>query len=300
MIYGANLGLAPQTPAVVRRRSRVASAVMLLGVLGSTACAISHPYGTDPESSKNGLAKKRDNGTSSDAAPVIAKIDPPSVGASASPTDLTVTVSGTGFTDSSQLAIDGSAIPTTFASNTQLKGTIPGNKLKSAGAVSLAVVGGDGSAPQSNPVSLVVFDPSASALSDLKPTSTQAKTAADTSQLGLDVTGNAFDSASVVVFNGTDLKTSLLSPTALHAAVPSNLLTNPGVVNVSVKGGSHVTSPLSFTISSPGGGSTGPAPICDGALTCSDVGLALGECVTLGDGSVAQCEDDGCLYQGCL
>jgi hypothetical protein len=287
----------------LRLRSRIASGVMLVtvGVLGSTACAISHPYGADPQKSKSGLAK--DRGTeSSDSGPVIAKIDPTSVGASASPHDLALTVNGTGFTTGSQVAIDGTAIPTTFGSATQLKATIPAEKLKSAGALKLTVIG---DTALSNLVSLTVSDGSAGALSALNPASAPAKAASDTSQLALDVTGSAFDQSSVVVFNGTPVATQLTNATTLHAAVPANLLANAGDVSVCVTGGAHVTSPLQFHISAASGGSSGSGggggnDICSGALTCGEVGLMVGDCATLSDGSVAQCEQDGCLYQGCL
>jgi hypothetical protein len=227
---------------------------------------------------------------------VLSQIDPASVPAGSTPNGLTLTITGTGFSNGSKVALAGNPLDTTFASDTQLKATIPGNQLAATGGLPISVQNQDGSA-RSNPVSLVVFNAS-STLASLNPTTAAVRDPSTPDTQALDIKGSGFDHNSVVVFNGTDVQTSLLDATSLHAAVPSSLMVNPGVVNVSVKGGGSVSSPLSFTITADVNvGATINA--CGGFLMCSDFNLAVLDCVQL-DTGMAQCEQDGCLYDGCM
>jgi hypothetical protein len=283
-----------QHRAVVGRSAAVIA--LLLGVIANAACA-GTPYGTDASSSKSDVTsgnptKKRP--TTAVEPLAVTKIDPASVPVGGSPSGLTVTITGSGFTDAATVTLAGQRVDTTFASSTQLTAKVPADKLTAAGALRLSVVG---TKSHSNEVSLTVFNAS-STLSSISPSSTQAN---PTNTLALQVSGAGFDGSSVVVFNGTDVPTTLTNTSTLGATVPASLVTAPGQVNVTVRGQGNVSSPLKFTITSaPTAATISSAPlVCGGGATCDQLGLFLGDCIDSSDGPI-QCETDGCVYEGCM
>lgn len=65
------------------------------------------------------------------------------------------------------------------------------------------------------------------------------------------VTGTGFVSGSVVIFGSTDLATTFDSATSIKATIPTNLLSTPGTVNVTVRNpapGNETSAPSVFTI----------------------------------------------------
>jgi hypothetical protein len=271
-----------------------------IALLANAACITGTPYGVDPASSSadlTGASSKDAKAASAKQRPANAKslivthIDPASVPAGSNGNGLTVTVTGSGFTNGSKVTLGGQSLATTYTSGTKLTANVPGDKLAGAGSLSVSVSGTDDS--HSNEVSLIVF--SGSTLASLTPTSTEAQDPSSSATVQLNVAGSNFDGSSVVVFNGTDVDTTLNSASALTATVPASLVANPGQVNVSVRGTGSVSQPLTFTIATPASTAGGS---CGGGSSCDDLGLMPLECIDTETGP-AQCLDDGCLYQGC-
>jgi hypothetical protein len=282
----------------------VVGCALALVLGGTAACSTAAPYGnTDDqvvsgkarEPAKKSSASKDPDDRSTPGSMAVTKIDPPSVKAGSAPGGLSVTVTGTGFEASSKVAIGGRAVATTFGSATSLTATIPGEALGAAGGLALSVVG---TASRSNELSLMVYDSGGSLVTGISPTSTTPRT----SNLSLIVNGNGFAPGATVVFNGTDVFTTVESASSVRATVPGSLLGSAGQFNVSVKSGGGVSAPIVFTVQHGGfsssGGSSGGFGFCDnGGVSCMEIGLAELDCMQWG-GTVVQCED-GCVYNGC-
>jgi hypothetical protein len=277
----------------------VGAAVVLLG---TAACTTATPYGNTEDSVVSGKARepkeKTGAGTDPDEAGKVAvtKVDPESVKAGSAPSGLAVTVTGTGFDAESKVAIAGRVVATTFTSATSLTATIPPESLNAAGGLALTVVG---KTARSNELSLTVYD-AGFVLSALDPSSTTARSSSASGSLSLNVTGSGFAQGSVVVFNGTDVPTTVEGATSLRATVPSSLLSRAGQISVSVRGAGTVSAPIVFTVLSGGySSSSGGGGSCSSGIRCWDLDLAMFECTAF-SGTVVQCEDDGCVYNGCF
>jgi hypothetical protein len=277
---------------------RLASAVIASGLLVvlNSACAESTPYGQEesPVTKREPAKKKADpkeTTASQTAGLTVSEIAPPSVKVGSAPEGLTVTIKGTGFDSTSKVKLAGETLPTTVGSATSLTATISGEKLKAAGGLVLSVAGPNAT---SNEVSLMVVTGS-QAISKLSPVSTPVRAQGASGTFTLTVEGVGFQPASVVVFNGADVATQSVSATALRATVPSSLMVTPGSVNVTVRGAGEVTTPVVFTLTS---GTNTSSSVCGGGSTCGDFGLSMFECTEL-DGAFIQCENDGCVYEGC-
>jgi hypothetical protein len=173
--------------------------------------------------------------TTTAAALVITSISPSTV-AAGSP-QLTLTVTGSGFPQGSIVQLNGSPLTTTFVSGTTLTALIPQSDLITPGVDSIVVV--NPAAPvavESNAVTLTVSK--ALVITSLSPNSASLGAAGFT----LTVIGAGFNAQSTVIWNGTNLVTTLISPTQLTAAVPAALLTTVGSPPVSVSNGLAILS----------------------------------------------------------
>ncbi len=181
-------------------------------------------------------------------APVLFGVSP-SAAATGSPA-ATITASGAGFTSSTTLSmtVAGKVTPlaTTYVSANTLTGVIPANALASSGSLSIQVndaAGGGHSLAVTFPVS-----PSIPVVTGLAPSGAMAGAAA----FSMTVTGSAFASGAVVLWNGTPLATTFGSASQLTAAVPAALLQIAGTVSVAVSNAGGVPSAAAtFTIHSP-------------------------------------------------
>jgi hypothetical protein len=220
----------------------------------------------------------------------VVRVDPASVRAGSVPQGLNLTIVGTGFAIGTQVAVGDAVLQGAVISDTTLSVMIPGDKLTGAGLLRIAAIGGT---PQtrSNELTLTVFD-ALTSLVGLEPISTAAHRSGATGTTAIVVRGTGFDGTSTVLFNGTEVSTTFESDTSLRAAVPNNLLSNPGQVNVVVRRAGDLTAPLVFTILAPTG-STGGTVSCGSRGRCSDTGLRTGECT--GDFPGLRCGSDGCL-----
>lgn len=271
----------------------VAAFLGLAGIALGTGCSAGGAYGADESASTEEKgAKERPRGESraqTESAPLgtlhVAQIEPASLRMGSSPT--TVMVVGSGFDASSRVVANGAALTTALVSPTQLSAQIPAEYLASAGTMVVSVVGGSA---RSNDMPLSVV--AGAAIASLAPTGATTTTA----NVALTVNGSGFEPSSVVIFNGTDLSTQALSTTQLKATIPAALLTQAGQYNVAVRSGGGLSSTIAFTVSA---AVQQPTVACNGGVTCAELGLFKFQCIDDGFGP-EQCEEDGCVYPGCL
>ncbi len=172
---------------------------------------------------------------------MISDVSPFSV--SAGNPAFTLTVDGSGFVSGASVQFAGSALSTTFVSDTQLTASVPANLVAAAGNVGVIVVNPGG--VTSNTESFQILPPT---LSGLSPVSANA----GSPQFTLTVNGANYINGSTVQFNGTALTTTFVNDTQLTATVTAPLLTTPGTVPVNVANpGGSTSNSVTFTIPAP-------------------------------------------------
>ena len=209
-----------------------------------------------------GCSKNSSPGESSTVStPTVNSVSPASVLAGA--TDTTLTLSGSGFTSSTTVALNGVAEATSYVSATQVKATIPAAQLVTAATLPLTATNG-GSSP-SAAATFTVNNP-APVVTSL---SAQSITAGSTSPT-ITVTGTGFVSSSNVFVNGSSHATSFISgtqlsfkPTTEDIALPGTLATT--VSNAAPGGGTSAPINITVTAVSPAVTSTSPNSILAGS-----------------------------------
>lgn len=132
----------------------------------------------------------------------------------------TLTVNGTNFVQGATLRWDGTDRPTTFISSTQLQATISTSDLATARIVPISVANPGMSSTPSTSLDFAVNNP--------VPVLTGAKLSsavAGSSTQALIINGQGFVSGSVVLWNGTEYATTLLSDTQLRAEIDQQTAT---------------------------------------------------------------------------
>ena len=177
-------------------------------------------------------------------APMISTLAPTAVTAGNAAFQLVVT--GTNFLSSATVQWNGSAIPTTFDSATQLTAQVTAAQVAAVASVSVTVLNDPAAGGTSNVAQLAIVAPSPVTVTSLTPAGLNAGAPATV----LTVTGSGFLTSSVVQWNGTPLTTTYVSATSLTATVPAADLTNPASVPVTVTNGSGAASsaPMTFVI----------------------------------------------------
>jgi trimeric autotransporter adhesin len=178
--------------------------------------------------------------------------------------DTTLTLSGSGFTSSTTVALNGVAEATNYVSATQVKATIPAAQLATAATLALTATNGGGSGP-SAAATFTVNNP-APAVTSL---STQSITAGSTSPT-ITITGAGFVGSSSVFVNGTSRTTTFISgtqlsfmPTAEDIALPGTLVIT--VSNAAPGGGTSAAVNITVAAGSPTITSTSPNSILAGS-----------------------------------
>lgn len=177
-------------------------------------------------------------------APMISTLAPAAVTAGNAAFQLVVT--GTNFLPKATVQWNGSVIPTTFDSATQLTAQVTAAQVAAAASVQVAVVNDTAAGGTSNVAQLAIVMPSPVTVTSLAPAGLNAGAPAT----AVTVTGSGFQTSSVVLWNGTPLTTNFVSATSLTVTVPSADLTSPGSVPVTVTNGAGGASsaPVTFTI----------------------------------------------------
>jgi trimeric autotransporter adhesin len=188
----------------------------------------------------SGSGAGSDSGSSSNPTPVLSSINPPS--AVAGSVSVTLSANGSGFVSGSTIDWNGSALPSTFVSASQLSATLPASDLATAGTAKVTVAspapGGGTSAPITFTINPVA-NPTP-AVTSLSPSQYSAGGPAFT----LTVTGTGFLSSSQVLWNGTARSATFNSATSLTTQITASDVATPGAAAVAVSN------------PSPGGGSS--------------------------------------------
>jgi len=152
----------------------------------------------------------------------------------------TLTVNGTNFASTSTLNWNGSALPFTYKSATQLSVPISAALIASTGTAAINVTNISGTSPA---VTFTISQPPPT-ISSLSPTSTVAGGAS----LLLTINGTNFDSTSVAYLGSTALATTIVSTIQLTATIPAALTANYGSSSITVGTDGGVSTGLTFTI----------------------------------------------------
>lgn len=178
----------------------------------------------------------------------------------------TLTVTGTNggcFDNSAVILWNGTALPTTFVSLTELQAPVPASDLTTHGYIPVAVSDAGDYAQ-----GYFVVNAPVPTLSKLAPTSVLAGGPGFT--LTATSTTNSFVQDSVIAWNGTALATTFVSPTKLQATVPSSLIAKAGSAKITV------------VTPTPGGGTSVAKSI---SIKLTSIGTTLNSLVKNGDGS---------------
>ncbi|MDF2692521.1 MAG: hypothetical protein K0S65_904, partial [Labilithrix sp.] len=213
--------------------------------LGPDAGTTTTDEPTDPIPNIDDTAKPKDPDEAS--APEVDAIKPNQ--ATVGSVGPSIIVSGNNFVPRSIVQLDGAPLATSFISGTELRATIPSNKLKTVGTLRISV----GTAPPgggaSKEVTFAVVNPEPQ-VTALAPLSVLA--GSGTTQI--EITGDRFVQGAKIVFGMTDLATTFTSSTQLAGTIPAGLLSTSGSVPVTVVNpapGGGTSSPISFTNSNP-------------------------------------------------
>jgi hypothetical protein len=161
----------------------------------------------------------------------------------------TLTASGTGFVPGAKVVFGSTDLTTTFTSSTSLSATVPASLLVSSGSVPVKIVNPPPGGGTSTSISFTVTNPSAS-VQAINPSAAFVGSAA----LQMTVNGSGFVAGSTVLFNGTTLATTYVSPSEVRATVPAGSLGAAGDFPVAVSNpppGGGVTAPVVFRVQYP-------------------------------------------------
>lgn len=201
---------------------------------------------------------------------------------------LTLGLTGGGFVAGSVVALDGSALSTTFIDGTRLGAAVPSSVAARAGSHQITVTTPGPGGGTSQGLGLVVKNPLPQ-LSSLSPGSTQVTSGAVTLTVG----GGGFVADTKASVNGVDVPVTLVSASQLSVTVPASLTSTAGVLavvltNAAPGGGTSASASFTVTNPSPMLASVAPAGAVAGcgalALTVTGGGFVVGSSVLL-DGS---------------
>jgi hypothetical protein len=166
---------------------------------------------------------------------------PPAVISSLSPLSaiaggpqFTLDVSGSGFVSSSVVQWNGTSLPTSYGSATNLTAAVPAALIVSAGYANITVANPGGSTSAATIYPISACDYGTIPLNQPFPASVAAGGPAFTVEVTTGGGDGNFFQGAVVEWNGSPLATTFQSGDSLVASVPASLIANPGVANISV------------------------------------------------------------------
>lgn len=174
----------------------------------------------------------------------LTSISPSSVAAGSAA--FTLTATGVGFAASDVIALNGTAITTTFDSATQVHATVAASSVAAPGVISVSVMDGNGNSTNQLPLAVTgTSTGTPPTLTSLNPNTVFSGSPTIT----LTATGTGFVSGSQIVWNGTKMTTTFVSSTQLTASIPSSDLAAASTANVFVLNPDNTVSNfLVFTI----------------------------------------------------
>jgi uncharacterized protein (TIGR03437 family) len=189
--------------------------------------------------------------------PTITGLNPNSVQAGSA--GFTLTITGTGFLNTSSVWWNGAERQTTFVNATTLTIQVPASDVANAGTVAIVVRNPAPGGGSSNAATFTIIQNNpVPALTSLNPSSAVAGGAG----FNLTIVGINFVNGSVVKWNGNDRTTTFVSPTQVVAQIPASDIANAGTAQVSVFNpapGGGFSGTLIFTITQ-----LNPAPTLTG------------------------------------
>lgn len=168
----------------------------------------------------------------------------------------TLQVTGTGFVSGSTVTLNGSNLPTTFVSSTQLTATVSPSLVAMGGSFVVGVVGPEGQSATSpnGPVTIqLTVDNGQPTITQLMPNSAVVGSAATS----VVITGTNFAQTSVASFGSVARSTTFQSTTQLTVALTATDLATLGTTNITVTNpapGGGTSNASAFSVVSP------PAP----------------------------------------
>ena len=159
--------------------------------------------------------------------PKLTSISPTS--AMAKSASLTLTVNGTYFVPGAIVRWNGADLTTSYVSSIKLTAVVPAAVLTLGGTAAVTVFNPSPGGGASTSLNFNINNP-LPGVTSLSPDHLTAGGSAFT----LTVNGKNFVTTSTVRWNGTDLVTTLVSPTQVTAQVTAQLAANPGWVNITV------------------------------------------------------------------
>ena len=181
--------------------------------------------------------------------PTLTSINPTTVAAGSGA--FTLKATGTNFVSGTTILWDGTAVPTTVTSSTQLTAKISANQILNPGVIGIRVMKPDSTT--SSTVKLTITG-NAFSLVSISP----IVVAAGSPPFTLTAYGFGFVSGAHISLNGYLLTTSFDSATQLHARIPNTVVANPGTLTIGVTNpGNSVSNTLPLTVT---GSTIGPPP----------------------------------------
>jgi hypothetical protein len=172
--------------------------------------------------------------------PVITTVTPNSFLAG-SP-DSSITVNGTGFTQSSVVQWNGIALNTTYFYyySPYLYAVVPAADLATAGSANITVITPTATPSTSNAVAVAITNPPAPTLTSIYPSGGSVNTATS-----ITLNGTGFTAQTTVALNGVAIPSTYNNSTALTSTIPASSVALPGNYNITV------------STPAPGGGTSG-------------------------------------------
>jgi hypothetical protein len=211
--------------------------------------------------------------------PTISAINPTTVTAGSGA--LTLTVSGSGFVNTSVVEVGGVPESTTYVSSSQLTATVPASQMASGTELAVVVSNGSVSSGSGTPLNLEVDNP-APAIASVSPT---MEVTGATSPV-VTVTGTGFVPATVINVNGSARTTTYTSATQVTIALSAADISTAGslsLIAVNAKPGGGTSAAATVTVVAPN-----PAPTISGLNPATEVvGTASPVVVVTGTGFLA-------------
>ena len=209
--------------------------------------------------------------------PIVTQLTPTS--AAAGTAGLQLMIAGTGFSSSSVVQWNGTAVPTNFGSATQVTATIAATLLATPGTNFVTVVN-----PGGNITAGATFTVAGPTLTTVAPSTAVSGGA---TPLTITLTGTNFVTGSIASWNGTALPTSVTNTTTATAQVSVTQLATAGTFVVIVTNpGNAATGSQFFTLTSPSApaltGVTPASAVAGGGafqLTVAGTGFVAGSAV---------------------
>jgi uncharacterized protein (TIGR03437 family) len=177
------------------------------------------------------------------AATLISFVSP--LSAAAGGPAFSLTVNGVGFVPGSTVLWNGSSLATTFVSASQLTAAVAANLIASPGTASLTVQMPGGALLGPYPFTVNSAVPVIAGMNSVPPA------VAGGPGVTLTINGTGFLPADVVLWNGSPLSTTYVSPIQLTAAVPASMLVSAGTVSITVQSPSGNSNSVSCTVYAP-------------------------------------------------